>query len=65
VLFFTLRVTAHHLEELAAFRALEFINWHGARPPELSTRRLVLDLRLDRETDSVNPLRPVGSGMIV
>src|SRR2546425_10908346 len=65
VLFFTLRITAHHLEKFPAFRALEFINWHCARPPELSTHRLVLDLTLDPETVSVNPVRPVGSGMIV
>src|SRR3989442_4670350 len=38
MLLLTLRVTAHHFEEIAALRALELINRHGADPPGTSHR---------------------------
>src|SRR5205814_3654926 len=55
VLFFTLRVTAHHLKEFTTFRAFELIDRHGARPPEPSIRPVASDLTLDRESLSVKP----------
>jgi hypothetical protein len=46
MLFLTLRVAAHQLESMAALRAIELVDRHGARPPE-SDRLGCLYLTLD------------------
>src|SRR5437879_6215545 len=53
----TLRVTAHHLEEIAAFRALELIDRHGADPPGTSHRVVAY-----KTTLFPSPARGGGSG---
>src|SRR6202035_6176877 len=63
----TLCVAAHHVEEIAAFRALELINRHGAHPPAASHRSVAYKTTLFPSPARggmvrVGPLFPFPSG---
>src|SRR6202048_5451367 len=60
MLFFTLGITPHPLESLAALRAVELVDGHGAHPPGTSPFGC-LQLTVDLLSAGVNPSWVLGA----